>query len=251
MSKITLLVAPELCIGRTDLWYAFASCISKQLKRPFTLDIATGHDDFKRRTQSADLIYCPPGYCEELLKLNTFKPLCQPANLYEEVAILASPFAQRKTLNGLDGCTVLTVDNSYQEKLGRSLLKRKHIQPARINYQANWNDVIASLFERENDYAIIDKHFLKQLNEYDRKALTVLATSDTKKAFNMMAAGGQFYLMMGELQEAMLAMHLTGEGRRVLKQLGTQRWRKIDHGNLHSMLGFLNKRYTPQPIEAY
>ena len=250
MSKITLLVAPELCIGRTDLWYAFASCISKQLKHPFTLDIATDHDDFRHRTRSADLIYCPPGYCEELLKLNAFKPLCQPANLYEEVAILASPFAQRKTLNGLDGCTVSTVSNSYQEKLGRSLLKRKMIHPACINYQANWNDVINSLFERENDYAIIDKHFLKRLNEYDRKALTLLATSDTKKAFNLMAAGGQLYFMMSELQEAVLAMHLTDEGQRVLKQLGARRWRKVNYDNLHAMLGFLNKRYTPQPIEV-
>lgn len=249
MSKITFLVAPLLCIGRTDLWYAFAACISQQLNRPFTLDVAINHDDFKQRLKSADLIYCPPAYCEDLLKLNAFRPLCQPTNLYEEVAILASPFAQRKVLNGLDGCAVATVRKSYQEKLGRSLLKRKQINPARIVHYENWSAVVGSLLDQNIDYAIVDKHYLNQINGYDRKALSVLATSDTRKAFNMLAAGGQLRLRMDELQEAVLAMHLTPEGSNILKQLGTRRWRRVNHDSLHAMLKLLNKNYIPRLLE--
>ncbi len=240
-----LTVSPDFSPEHIAGWYVFNTWLQRTLGQRCHLEL---YDDFASQRAAiqagrVDLIFANPFDAAMLVREKGFAPIAAPKGSSDEVLVAVSATASTQRIEDLrPGLRVAQTQDPDVNLMGMIMLEPADIGPkdVQVVHASSYVLVAKNLVLGRADVGFFLKQAYDDLSPTTRAGLRPLVTSQISVVRHVLLGGPGFAEHANALREALLGMHDSPDGRRVLEALGLTGWEGQDVEDTEFMIDLMD-----------
>ncbi|NPA27187.1 MAG: phosphate/phosphite/phosphonate ABC transporter substrate-binding protein [Chloroflexi bacterium] len=227
MSEEIFSLCPHDAVRNLPAWVELELYLRRRAGCPYPAQYYMDFETFYREGMPRLAAgYLNPLDLLSVVETRGFTALARSPHPEAVVAIAAAD--QPKDEAALNGATWAIVPRQFASYLGLYIAQQRGLRPGRIVLAESWLQVVRWVAEGRVPFGLVYKEVYEHLRDVSREGTQVVGEAEVDFAFHGFALTAQApEALRTACQEALLTMHQTPEGRRILTGLGMERWLPI------------------------
>lgn len=251
MQKLNLMVCPHDTAKRPERWFLFAVFLSRNCGDAIHFTPALDFKEFHAKLTQSDLIYANPQDSLRLVQEQGYIPLARPANLFDEIVLVAHPESAAQTLADIRHRSSASVVSMLPTSIALQRLHEMDALPSVVENRDSWMAVVSAVIRQEVEVGFVYRDFYNGLNDTSKHSLKVLGITEEQRVQHLFLASPNLPKQTRETIRAhLLGMTATDKGQSILTSLGMTHLKPVETkmlADFASLRGIIAKLYPPPP----
>lgn len=242
-------ISPDFNPGYLAGWYIFNTWLQRQSGEAFHLELYDSFDSQRRAIaeDKFDLIYANPFDASMLVREKGFVPLAAPADKADEAIIAMARDSAVQTVEELaPGLMISATRDPEVNMMGMIMLEPAdlHRDNTVFKYCDSYVLVAKDLIRGAADIGFFLAETYHELSGVVRAQLRPLVQSRIQVIHHVLLAGPGLEHRHREIQQALLEMGATAQGRALLQSLNISGWARVEPEDTEFMIDLMETLQT-------
>ncbi len=238
-------ISPDFNAKDISGWYVFNTWMQRQLGENIHLEL---FDKFRELHQAIrgniiNLIYANPYSAAVLIRRYGFHALARPVNKADEALIAVKADSPIKCVEDLrPGSTLSSTDNPDVHMMCMIMLEPADLDKnnVKINVTDGYVIVAKDLLRGNADAGFFLAETYDALSDVIKKQLRILVRSEIHVINHVFLVDGSLSSRREEITATLLAMTESEKGRKILQEIGVQRWEAVEAEEVEFMIDLMS-----------